>query len=64
MTVFQAAVPTWVGLARFVVVPSPTSPSVFLPQHQSVSLLRIPHVWSKPVATVFQVAVPIWTGLN
>ena len=42
--VFQVAVVIWTGLVRLEVVPSPIFPKLFSPQHQRVSLARMPQV--------------------
>ena len=64
VTVFQAVpVPTRFGECRSVTVPSPSCPTLLLPQHQSDPLVSVPQVWYMPAVTVFQ-AVPVPTRIG
>ena len=61
----SVAVPTWTGLERLVVVPSPSCPFPLAPQAHRVPSVLTAAVWSAPAATEAQlVAVPTWTGLE
>ena len=61
----SVAVPTWTGLDRLVVVPSPSCPESLPPQAHRVPSVLTATVWSSPAATEAQlVAVPTWTGLE
>ena len=55
------AVPTLVGVQRWVVVPSPSWPTLFSPQHHSVPSVLMPHVWLSPELSCAHEPVT-WTG--
>ena len=54
--------PTWVGAVRRVVSPTPSSPTTFQPQAQSVPSALTATVWNAPGATFDQLLVPTCTG--
>jgi hypothetical protein len=57
--------PTCTGEVRWLVVPSPPSPSPFHPQHHSVPSVRVAQTWSHPPPSVAQVvAEPTCTGVE
>jgi hypothetical protein len=57
-------VPTWTGVVRLVVSPSPSCPEELSPQHQRVPVTRLTQVWLPPAPAVAQsVMVPTWVGL-
>ncbi len=64
MTLSQVvAVPTWVGLVRWVVSSSPSWPEALEPQHHRVASVRVAQVCSSPAAKPAQGAsVPSLVG--
>src|SRR5262249_3861108 len=58
------SVPTWTGLERLAVVPSPSCPDSLLPQAQRVPSVLTATVWPLPLATATQTVLVAPTSVG